>query len=196
MSRAPISKLSKDPEALAFLKKHNNDPVIGGGFTAVKPYHSFPKILNFKRKKVVDAIFDVIDSLPKHEQEILRMFLEMTPRAMAKALDWPRGRVYQRVRYLRDKCVKLSAAKREALINQRAADQRDAPECPPASSSRRSISLTFKGETRVAYFLERTGQWCDESGLLYSADICEILDNAREDLGEDGVLDFDEVSLP
>ncbi len=191
--RQPISKLAKDKAALAWLDKHRKDPVIGGGFSTATPHHSFPKIVNYKRKRQVDAILDVIDQLNEEEQYLCTLFLEMTPREMAKRLNWPRATVYWTMRTLRNKCVKLSAEKRASLTNARNPDQSERPECPPVTVASRVLELTFGGETRRVYYMERSEQWCDEDGKLLPLDVTEILSNHGEDLAGATTLDVEEL---
>ncbi len=193
MSRAPITKLAKDPKALEFLRKHQNDPVIGGGFSAATPYHNYPGIINLKRKRVVDAIFEVLADLPKDERKLMQLYLEMPPRKVADKLGWPRSKVYIRLRLLRDKCVRLAMRKRDGYVNQRAPDQRDRPESTPQLTATRTLALTFADEVRYVHFVPRVG-WCDDEGLKLSAEVNEILLNHSEDIdSETAALQIEEV---
>ncbi len=182
--KAPIALLSRDRKAKAFLKKHANDPVIGGGFSACLPYHSYTKILSTSRLAAVNALNEVMDMLSEKDRELAQMFLSMTPRAIAKKLGMRRSLLYDRLRKLRARAFRLAAKKRAGYVNQR--DGRADLDTNPALIAQRTLQFTLHEKTRFAYLVEREDEqvWVDAGGNKFSPEVCDLLDNCLEDVND------------
>ena len=182
----PIFKLTRSKQAKAFLKKHKSDPVIGGGVSACLPYNSFTKIINNSRKAAVVAITECMDMLSEKDQVLAKMFLEMTPRAMALKLGMSRSLLYDRLRKMRNRALKLHARKRAGYISQR--DGSAYLDTMPEYIAIRSLRLTLNDQVKFCYLVERDNEtvWVDAGGQRFSPEICNILSNYREDIDPDG----------
>lgn len=183
---APISKLTRSKQAKQFLKKHANDPVIGGGVSACLPYHSYTKVLNMSRRAAVVALTEVMDLLSEKDQKLAKMFLEMTPRAMAEKLGMRRSLLYDRLRKLRNRAFKLYAKKRAGYVNQR--DGSADLDTNPEHIAIRTLRFALNDQVKFAYLVERDGEcvWVDGGGQRFTSEICDLLDNYKEDVDPDG----------
>jgi len=195
-SNNPTVKLSKDKAALEWLRNHaKTEPELAAGLSGCLPYHSFTKVINFDRQYIVNAITTAMPDLLPSEQELAELFLQMPPRKIAKVLNVKRSVLYDRLRALRAKALRLTATKRASYVNQRSPELTPTQlELAPADLARRTLCLQFQGKTAFAYLVERDEDavWVDESGLAFAEEVQDILHNHEEDLGfADSVLDVE-----
>lgn len=195
-SNNPTVKLSRDKAALEWLRNHEKtEPELAAGLSGCLPYHSFTKVINFDRQYIVNAITTALPELLPKEQELAELFLQMPPRKIAKKLGVERSVLYDRLRALRAKALRLTAAKRESYINQRSQDLTPSQlELPPADVARRTLRFQFQNKTAFAYLIERDDEavWVDDAGRAFATEIQDILNNHEEDLGlSDSVLDVE-----
>ncbi len=183
----PTYKLSKNKKALKWLRKHKNDPVIGGEFSACTPFHNYTKIINMERKPERDALQAAMQLFTPEERKLAKLFLKMPPRDIAKHYRIDMEELYYRLRCLREKALKEAQRLRTKPIHgnsfryARAIDLETAPELV----ARRQVTLKQAGKVATCYLVERDNSqlWVDAAGVAFSGEIQDVLNNLEEESG-------------
>lgn len=182
----PISRLWADKRAVKYLQRlaKTEPDLFAGGFMAATPYNSFPKIINYSRQTVADAIIAAIPQLTKAEQQLAELYMQHPPKLIATMLGIKRSVLYERLRGLRIKSLELAAARNEDyLLAREYVPIEERLDCPPEAVALRTVRFTLNEVVKHAYQIERDGEciWLDEAGEMFTAEVADLLEHVAED---------------
>ncbi len=158
-----------EPEARKFLKQHSDE----------FPENSFyPDKIEFsvKRKLHNQQIAELIEAyLPfanREFQQLAKLFLTVPPREIAERLGWPRNKVYQRLRALKNYVLSKHRRDKQQLLGRRTGKLR--------STAAPERTLTFTLNERQAHAFLVDGVWIDEHGLRFPQTVQDVLNELDE----------------
>lgn len=127
---------------------------------------------------------------PEH-QMLADMYLVMSARRIASKLDWPRHKVYVRLRNLKRIAIRRWKSKRRKMLGARE-ETRDLDTQPGLMALKVKL-FTFLGKTKNAYLIQLDDElsWVDDGGKAYTDEVQVILNNIEEYASEFEVMDVD-----
>ncbi len=173
----PFARLLADKESREWIREHEDELP----FTGYLPYSTnYTKIRGHDAKFVMDTIAAGMPYAKPATQRLAELYLLMPPRKVAAEMGIERHKIYERIRELKELAFRKLAGSRNTLLNAR--DGKADLDAPPAFVFTKQRRLSYRGQVRTIYFVERFAAWTDENGELFPAEIQDILNNYEEDV--------------
>jgi hypothetical protein len=172
------SRILQDPKCKEFLKKHK-DEFAKESF--VPQPIAFPE-LGIPSSFMADVIKEAMPFDNPEHQMLAEMYLAMSARRIASKLDWPRRKVYVRLRNLKRIALRRWKSKRRKMVGARE-ETRDLDTSPDLIALKVK-TFTFLGRSKNAYLIQVDEdddlKWVDENGQAFTQEIQVILNNIEE----------------